>query len=175
MLLKLDSNRWFFSPVTLEFDGLPWKAIGQLFYTTSSFVHHLKSIGEFKLELQSGSSQFALKLVIFCPMWPSNLMDDLVKVWKTIGHLLYAMSSFVHHFKAMGEFKLELQSGNAQLGSKPVIFCPVWPWNLSDDLEQGKSEGFDNCHRPSNLTQTGLKLLIFQPVWPWNLMDDLEK
>ena len=34
--------------------------------------------------------------------------------------------------------------------------------------EQGKSEGFDSCHRPSNLTQIGLNLLIFQPVWPWN-------
>ena len=27
--------------------------------------------------------------------------------WKTIGHLLYATSSFVHHFVAIGEFKLE--------------------------------------------------------------------
>ena len=33
---------------------------------------------------------------------------------KTIGHLFYAMLSFVHHFKAIGEFKLELQSGIAQ-------------------------------------------------------------
>ena len=33
---------------------------------------------------------------------------------KTIGHLFYATSSFVHHFVAIGEFKLELQSGNAQ-------------------------------------------------------------
>ena len=53
--------------------------------------------------------------------------------WKTIGHLFYARSSFVHHFKAMGEFKLELQSGNAQFGSKSAIFCPAWPWNLIDD------------------------------------------
>ena len=35
---------------------------------------------------------------------------------KTIGHLFYATSSFVHHFVAIGEFKLELQSGNAQFG-----------------------------------------------------------
>ena len=41
--------------------------------------------------------------------------------------------------------------------------------------EQGKSEGFDSCDRPSNLTQTGLKSSIFQPVWPWNLMDDLQQ
>ena len=36
--------------------------------------------------------------------------------WKTLGHLFYATSSFVHHFVAIGEFKLELQSGNAQSG-----------------------------------------------------------
>ena len=36
--------------------------------------------------------------------------------------------------------------------------------------KQGKSEGFDSCDRPSNLTQIGFKSSIFQPVWPWNLM-----
>ena len=41
--------------------------------------------------------------------------------------------------------------------------------------KQGKSEGFDSCDRPSNLTQIGFKSSIFQPMWPWNLMDDLEK
>ena len=29
-------------------------------------------------------------------------MDDLKKHW--IGHLFYTMSSFVHHFKAIGEY-----------------------------------------------------------------------
>ena len=55
---------------------------------------------------------------------------------KTIGHLLYATSSLVHHFVAIGEFKLELQSGNAQFGSNSTIFLAVWPWNLTDDLEK---------------------------------------
>ena len=36
--------------------------------------------------------------------------------WKTKGHLSFAVSSFVQHFIAIGEFKLELQSGNAQFG-----------------------------------------------------------
>ena len=56
--------------------------------------------------------------------------------WKTIGHLFYATSSFVHHFVAIGDFKLELQSGNAQSGSNSAIFRAVWPWNLTDDLEK---------------------------------------
>ena len=56
--------------------------------------------------------------------------------WKTIGHLYYATSSSMHHFVAIGEFKLELQSGNVQSGSKSTIFWAVWPWNLTDDLEK---------------------------------------
>ena len=56
--------------------------------------------------------------------------------WKTIGHLSFAVSSFVQHFIAIGEFKLELQSGNAQLGSNSTIFRAVWPWNLTYDLRR---------------------------------------
>ena len=41
---------------------------------------------------------------------------------KTIGHLSYATSSFVHHFLAISELNLELRSGNAQFGSKSTIF-----------------------------------------------------
>ena len=56
--------------------------------------------------------------------------------WKTIGHLFYATSSFVHHFVAISDFKLEIQSGNAKFGSKSTIFRAVWPWNLMCDLEK---------------------------------------
>ena len=66
---------------------------------------------------------------------PSDL-----EIWqmtmKTIGHLFYAISSFVHHFVAIWEFKLELQSGNAQFGSKSVIFVPcdleIWWMTLKN-------------------------------------------
>ena len=56
--------------------------------------------------------------------------------WKTIGHLFNTTSSFVHHFVAIGEIKLELQSGNAQSGSNSTIFRAVWSWYLTDDLEK---------------------------------------
>ena len=59
--------------------------------------------------------------------------------WKTIRHLFCSTLSFVHHFKAMGEFNLELQSGNIRFGSKSTIFCPMWPWNLTDDLENNRA------------------------------------
>ena len=54
--------------------------------------------------------------------------------WKTIGHLYYVASSFMHHFITIGEFKLKLQSGNAQFGSKSAIFVPydleIWRMTL---------------------------------------------
>ena len=113
-------------------DGWPWKKIGHLFYDTLSFVHHFKAIGKFKLKLQSGNAQFRSKSTIFLShvtlkfdRWPS----------KTIGHLFYDTSSFVHHFVVIGEFK-QLQSRNARSGSNSTIFRAVWPWNLTDDLEK---------------------------------------
>ena len=81
--------------------------------------HHLKPPSEFKLELLSGNAQFRSKSAIFLSRvtlkfdkWP----------WKKIGHLLYGTLRFVHHFKAIGELKLKLQSGNSQFGSKSAIF-----------------------------------------------------
>ena len=56
--------------------------------------------------------------------------------WKTIGHLFHATSSFVHHFIPIGDFKFQLQSGTAQFGSKLTIFCTVWPWKLTEDLQK---------------------------------------
>ena len=69
----------FSARVTVKFDGWPRKTIGHFFCITSSFVHHFKSIGEFKLDLQSRNAQFGSKLVICYPVWPWYLMDDLGK------------------------------------------------------------------------------------------------
>ena len=69
----------FLSCVTLKLDGWPLKTIGLLFYTKSSFVHHFKAIGEFKLELQSRNSQFGSKSTIPLSVWPCNLTYNLEK------------------------------------------------------------------------------------------------
>ena len=62
-------------------------------------------------------------------------------LWKTIGHLFYVASSLVHHFTAISEFELELQSGNTKFWSKSTIFfCRVtlkfngWPWKTIGHL-----------------------------------------
>ena len=150
----------------MKFDGWPWKTIGHFFYTTSSFVHHFKSIGEIELDLGFRHALFGSQLVEYypydleiwwmtlennrapllccfklcavflshwwiqtgvtvrkCPIWVK--FDDFESRatlkfdgWpcKTIGHIFYATSSFVHHFLPIGEFKLKLQSRNAKLG-----------------------------------------------------------
>ena len=123
----------FSARVTVKFDGWPRKTIGHFFYTTSSFVHHFKSIGEFKLDLQSRNAQFRSKLVI-CYTRVTLKFDGWP--WKTIVHLFYATSSFVQHFVAIGEFKLKIQSRNAQFGSKLRIFWAVWPRNFTDDPQK---------------------------------------
>ena len=92
--------------------------------------------------------------------WPS----------KTIGHLFYATSSFVHHFVAIGEFKLELQSGNAQSGSNAKLFRALWPWNLMDDLQ--KQKGTSPKHHQaiciiSSSLQSGNGYVGSWPLWPW--------
>ena len=143
----------------------------------SNWSRHLKAL------------KIRAKLLIFQPLWPVNLTDDIeknrtpllchlklytsfhshlwfqtgvtvlkgsiwVKIfdflaskfdrspWKTMGHLFYAISGFVHHSVAICELKLGLQSGNTQLGSKSSIFLPVWPWNLTGDLEKQKDNFF---------------------------------
>ena len=63
---------------------------------------------------------------------------------KTIGHLFYATSGFVQHFIAIGEFKLESQSGNGQSESNSTIFSTAWPWNLTDDLENNRAPLLNN-------------------------------
>ena len=55
---------------------------------------------------------------------------------KTKGQLFYATSSFEHHFIVIGQFKLKLQTRNAKFRWKSATFCPMRPWNLTDDLEK---------------------------------------
>ena len=86
--------------------------------------------------------------------------------WKTIGHLFYIASSFVHHFTAISKFKLELQSGNAQILVKIDDFLAVWPWNLVDDLQKPLLCYFELCasFRSHWWIQTGVTVRK-PPIW----------
>ena len=133
--LKLDSNRQFFRPCDSEIWWMTSKNNRAL------FLYYFKLCASFQIHwwIQTGftvqkcSIRVEISDMLSCVTlkfdgWP----------WKTIGHLFYATSSFVQHrhFVAIGEFKLELQSGNAQSGSNSTIFRAVRPWNLTDHLEK---------------------------------------
>ena len=109
--------------------------------------------------------------------------------WKTIGHLFHLASSFLHNFIAISEFKLELQSGNIQFGSKWMFFVPcdleIWQMTLKNNKTPLLCY-FKLCASFCShwWIQTGVtvrkpqfwsKWTIFWAVWPWNLTDDLEK
>ena len=87
----------------------------------------------------------------------------------------------MHHFVAIGEFKLELQCGNAQFGSKSTFFLAVWPCNLMYDLEQGKSEGFESCDRPIvrkrpiwvKISDVLYRVTLKFDGWPWKTIGHL--
>ena len=125
--LKLDLNRRFFSLCDLE------KKYGNSYYVKlcSSFQIHQwiqTWVTVRKRSIWVKIGDIWSRVTLEFDGWP----------WKTTGYLFYTTSSFVHHFIAIGEFKLELQSGDAQFRSKSASFCPVWPWNLTDDLEKQK-------------------------------------
>ena len=115
ILLELDSNCRFFGQCDLETQWMTSKN------NRAPLLYYVKHCASFQsLELQSGKAQFGSKLVIFLSCVTSKF-DGWP--WKTIGHLFYTMSSFVHLFKD-------------NLGQNQRFFCPMWPWNLTDDLKK---------------------------------------
>ena len=133
ILLKLDSNHQVFSPCDLE---IWWMTLKN---NRASLQRYTKLCASIQIHRWIETGVTAQKP----PIWV-NISDFLSCVtykfdgwpWKTIGNLFYTTLRFSYHFKAIGELKLELQSGNAQFGSKSAICCPVWPWNFTDDLEK---------------------------------------
>ena len=123
---------FFLSRVTLKFDAWPCKTKGHPFYGTS-FVHHFSH----RL-IQTGVT------IRIRPIWAwGEVFLSLVTLkfdgspWKTIrAPLLYAMSNFVHHVHSHRLIRTGVKPGNAKFRCKSAIFCPMWPWNLTDDLRK---------------------------------------
>ena len=106
--------------------------------------------------------------------------------WETIGHLFYTTSSSVHHFKAMGEFKLKLQSGpeTPNLGQNRRFFRRVTlkidGWHLktighifnatSSFVHHFVGIGEFSPESPN----LGQNRRFFLAVWPCNLTDNLK-
>ena len=131
--LKLDLNRRFFSPCDLEIwwmtqknNRAPLLCYFKLFASFRSHWWMQTGVTVRKRLIWVKIDTFLSRVTFKFDRWPS----------KTIGHLFYATWSFVQHFVAIGEFKLELESRNAQSGSNAALFRAVWPWNLTNDLKK---------------------------------------
>ena len=108
--------------MTLKFDEWPWKIIGHLFYTTSSFVHHFKSIGGFKQKLQSGNTQFDS-----CDR-PSNLkLDSNRQFFHPCDHEIWCMTSknnralLLYYVKFCASFQIHWWIQTGFIVQKPSI------------------------------------------------------
>ena len=109
ILLKLDLNRWFFSPCDLDIwwmtpqnNRAPLLCYFKLFASFRSHWWIQTGVTVRKRLIWVKINAFFSRVTLKFDGWPS----------KTIGHLFYVISSFVQHFVATDEFKLELQSGN---------------------------------------------------------------
>ena len=110
ILLKLDLNRRFFSPCDLDIlwmtpknNGAPLLCYFKLFASFHSHWWIQTGVTVRKSLIWVKIDTFFSRVTLKFDGWPS----------KKIGHLFYVTSSFVQHFVAIDEFKLELQSGNA--------------------------------------------------------------
>ena len=131
--LNSGQNRRFFEPCDLEIWPMTFKnnraPLLCYFKLCAAFHSHWwiqTGVTVRKRPIWVKFDDFYSRVTLKFDGWPS----------KTIGHLFYASSNFVQHFIPIGEFKFQLQSRNAQFGSKSTFFWAVWPWNLTDDLEK---------------------------------------
>ena len=130
---NLGQNRWCFVPCDLE---IWWMTLENnrasllcCFKLCATFHSHWWIQTGFtvrKRPIWVKFDEFKSYVTLKFDVWP----------WKTTEHLFNATSSSVHHLGTIGVSKLELQSGNAQFGSKSLIFLAVCPCNLTYDLEK---------------------------------------
>ena len=130
ILLKLDLNRRFFSPCDLDIwwmtpknNRAPLLCYFKLFASFRSHWWIQTGVTVRKRLIWVKIEAFFSCVTLKFDGWPS----------KTIGHLFYVTSSFVQHFVAIDEFKLELQSGNAQSGSNATLLepCDLEIWRMT--------------------------------------------
>ena len=104
--LKLDSNRQFFRPCYREIWWMTSKNNGAI------LLYYVKLCASFQIHwwIQTGFTvqKCSIRVKIGDMLSRVTLKFDGLP-WKTIGHHFYATSSFLQHFVAIGEFKLELQ------------------------------------------------------------------
>ena len=187
ILLKFVPNHRFFSPCDIEIWWMTLKILGHIFYTKLSIVHHFKSIGEFKLKLQSGNAQFGSKLAIFCVPCDHEIW------WMTLKNnkapLLYYIklcASFQSHGWIQTGVTVRKRSIRVKIGnflSRVTLKFDGWPWKTIGHLFYVAPSFVHNFIAISEFKlelrvrkrPIWVKINDFLAVWPSNLTDGLEK
>ena len=156
ILLKLDSNRQFFHPMRT------WNLMDD---NRAPFLHYFKLCASLQIHqwIQTGVT----------------VRKFYGRPWKTIRNLIYAAWSFVHDFVAVGEFKLEIQSRNAQFVSKWTLFFnheTLKFWRMT--MKNKRAPLLNNVKlcasfHPHMWIQTGITIwkrkMGFWTLWSWTL------
>ena len=184
------NSNWSYSPETLNSGQnwrflVPWyleiwqrtlKTLEHLFYAASSFVHHFKAIGEFKLKLQSRNIQFGLKSAIFVPC-------DL-EIWRMA--LETNRAPFLCCFKFRASFYSHLRIQIATVWKWPIwvkfedffVSCDLKIWQMTLKINRAPLLSyFKLCasFRYHWWIRTGVQIDDFLAMWPKHLTDDHEK
>ena len=113
IFLKLDSNHWFFSPRDLKI----WWKTSKNNMAPLLYIHQaLCIISNPSVNSDLSYSPETLNLGQNLRFLSRVTLEFDGWHWKNIGHPFFGTLSFVHHFRAIGEFKLVLQFGNPQFG-----------------------------------------------------------
>ena len=150
--------------MTLKFDRWPWKIIGHLFNTTSSFVCHFKAIRWYKLELQSGNTQFGSKSATF----------DLEIWWMTLKN---NRATLLCHIKLCASFqsyqwiqtwvtvrKHSIQVKIRNFLSRVTLKFDGWPWKTIGHLFYTPCI---SCHACGNHLTDALTMEVVQLLDNW--------
>ena len=180
------ADEWFCPLIEVRSENCWHQIIPSLFVN----VPHMKSFGnkafgeQHPQPLDQSTISHSLDNIgqssIFRPVWQIKFDRWPQKI---IGHLFCAMSSPVHYFKAISDFKLQLQSGNAHSLQNWQFFFSydLETWSRCLTLTNNRAPllwffklcaSFDS-HRWIQTWVTVWKLWVkigyFCPVWPWNL------
>ena len=131
ILLKLDSNHWFFTPFDLE---ITWSTLKN---------NRAPLLGYIKLCALFPSHQWNQTGVT---VWKRSIQVKISRCLSCVTLKIWQMTLKVNRAPVLCYFKLcasfpchwSIQTGvtvqKRHIWMKINIFCPVWPWNLTDDL-----------------------------------------
>ena len=156
------------------------KRVGHLFFTISSFMRHIKSIGEFKQELQSENAQFGAKSAMFVPC-------DLETSWRTLKNNRAPFRYYIKlcaSFRSHGWIQIEVSDRKRSI---PVKISDFFLSRVTLKFD-GRPWQNNRAHLLSNIKfsaafhrhmwiQTGVtvrkRLIWVWPPWPSPLTSDL--